>query len=145
MMPRDGLPRARTRTLRAVAAMLPALIVLGGGRSTAAHAAGDAERGRREFLRCAACHTAAPNVHKSGPSLATVWQRKAGTVDGFANYSSALKSATVVWNESTLDAWLRDPKALIPGNQMVMRGISDAGVRRDLIEYLRSLASKKGA
>ena len=143
-MPRDGLPRARIRTLHAVAAVLPALIVLGGGTSPAAHAAGDADRGRREFLRCAACHTATPNAHKLGPSLATIWRRRAGTVDGFANYSAALKGAAIVWDESTLDAWLRDPKTLVPGNRMVMGGIGNARIRRDLIEYLKSIVPKSG-
>jgi cytochrome c len=98
------------------------------------------ERGRREFLRCAICHAAAPNVHKSGPSLAAVYGRKAGTLESFTRYSDALKEADVVWTDEYLDAWLQDPKAFIPGNSMKMRGIKDAQVRRAIIAYLKALA-----
>lgn len=107
-----------------------------------ARADGDPQRGKREFLRCATCHAAEPNVHKNGPSLATVYGRAVASVEGFGRYSNALKRAGVVWTEEALDAWLRDPKALVPGNTMIMPGIAEARVRLDLIAYLRELATR---
>ncbi len=109
-----------------------------------AGAAGDPDRGKREFLRCVSCHSAEPNVHKTGPSLAAIWGRKAGTIQAFVRYSEALKQSQVIWDRDTLDAWLRDPQGLIPGNRMTMRGIENAGTRQDVVAYLEILGSQNG-
>ncbi|HXF66460.1 MAG TPA: hypothetical protein VNK67_07185 [Burkholderiales bacterium] len=53
-------------------------------------------------------------------------------------YSDALARSGVLWNEQALDAWLRDPAQLIPGNEMMFAGIRDEAVRRDLIAYLKA-------
>src|SRR3546814_475589 len=110
-----------------------------------AWAAGDPVRGKREFLRCAISHSADANVHKAGPSLATIYGRAAGTVESFTDYSEALRRAGIVWIEETLDAWLEDPAAFVPGNSMKSSGIRDAGVRRDIIAYLEELAGQHDA
>ena len=47
----------------------------------------------------------------------------AGAVLGY-RYSMALKNAAVVWDEKTLDAWLANPRKLVPGNLMLFRGLS---------------------
>lgn len=107
-----------------------------------AGAAGNPDRGKNEFRRCASCHSAEPNVHKTGPSLAAIWGQKAGTVDGFTRYSEALKQSQVVWDRDTLDVWLRDPQDFIPGNRMTMRGLPDVGSRQDIIAYLEHLAAQ---
>ena len=79
----------------------------------------------------------------TGPSLADIWNRKAGTIDGFRRYSEALKSSDAVWNEKTLDQWLKNPKAFIPGNRMIFRGMTDHPQRADLIAFLKQI-SKDG-
>jgi len=116
------------------------LLVLVALAAPAAAAAGDADRGAKLFQNCAACHSATPGEHMTGPSLAGVWQRKAGSAEGFARYSDALKRSGAVWNEATLDAWLRNPAAFAPGNFMNVPGIADAGARSDLIAYLRAIS-----
>src|SRR5438445_11595536 len=83
-----------------------------------ASAAGDPVRGAKVFGACAACHSLETGQHMTGPSLAAIWNRKAGTVEGFARSSDALKKSEVIWNEKTLDVWLSNPAAFIPGNQM---------------------------
>ncbi|HXV23008.1 MAG TPA: c-type cytochrome [Alphaproteobacteria bacterium] len=75
----------------------------------------DSAKGERLFRACAACHTTEPGRHLTGPSLAGVFGRTAGTEEGFRRYSDALKSADLVWDETTLDAWLANPRALVPG------------------------------
>jgi cytochrome c len=97
---------------------------------------GDPANGARAFRACAACHSLAPGQHKTGPSLAGVIGRKAGTADGFRRYSPALTGADVVWDTVALDAWITDPQALIPGNRMAFRGLPDAQARADLVAYL---------
>jgi len=104
-------------------------------------AAGDADRGKKAFLKCVACHSAAPNVHKTGPSLASIWGRKAGAIEGFARYSDAIKKSDIVWTDETLDAWLRNPRSLVPGTLMNIRGIESATERSDIVAYLKRLAS----
>ncbi len=107
-----------------------------------AGAAGDPDRGKREFRRCVSCHSAEPDVHMTGPSLAAIWGRKAGTIQAFVRYSEALKQSQVVWDRDTLDNWLRDPRTFIPGNGMTMRGLEDARPRQDIIAYLEILAAQ---
>ncbi len=103
-------------------------------------AAGDPARGAELFRNCAACHSAVPGEHMTGPSLGGVWQRKAGTAIGYQRYSEALRRSGAVWNEATLDAWLRDPAAFAPGNFMKVPGVEDARARGDLVAYLKSLS-----
>lgn len=102
------------------------------------HAAGDVEKGAQVFRHCAACHSLEPDRHLTGPSLAGVWGRKAGTAAGFGRYSEALKQAGITWDEKTLEAWLKNPQALIPGNQMIFAGIKHDAARQDLIAYLEA-------
>jgi cytochrome c len=109
-----------------------------------AYAQGDAQRGAKSFPQCAACHTLEPGRNLTGPSLANLFGRKAGTVSSFLRYSDALKRSGVVWDEKTLDAWLKDPEKLIPGNDMTFPGIKDDQVRRELIAYLRAADTTPG-
>lgn len=101
-----------------------------------AAAEGDAEEGEKVFRRCMACHSLEPGQHRVGPSLAGVFGREAGIVEGFGRYSDAMKNADVVWNEENLDAYLKDPKSFIPGNKMVFPGLRKAEDRADVIAYL---------
>jgi cytochrome c len=86
-----------------------------------------------------------PGLQRTGPSLAGVFGRKAGTAQGFQRYSRALKEADVIWTAAALDAWLADPKQFLPGNRMTFPGIEDAKARADLIAYLAVAAAEGGA
>jgi cytochrome c len=110
---------------------------------SAASAAGDAKRGTALFRQCASCHSIDPGEHRTGPSLANVFGRKAGTAAGFQRYSDALKGSGVLWNESTLEKWLADPERFIPANSMTFPGLRDAQARQDLIAYLKAAAENK--
>lgn len=110
-----------------------------------AFAAGDAQRGARVFGACIACHTLEQDRHLTGPSLAGVWGRKAGSVETYRRYSNELKRSDVVWNEGTLDAWLRNPQKLIPGNTMQFQGLPDDKARADLIAFLKAASEGRAA
>jgi cytochrome c len=60
---------------------------------------GNSVRGQRIFGACAACHSLRPDQNMTGPSLAGVWNRKAGSLASFSRYSPALQSANIVWND----------------------------------------------
>ena len=99
-----------------------------------ADAAPDPAHGRELFAeRCAACH--ALDSNKLGPMLAGVVGRKAGSAAGY-NYSTALKTAGLVWSTDNLDRWLADPRTFIPGVKMPVR-VLDAPSRRDIVAYLQ--------
>ncbi len=98
----------------------------------------DAEAGKAVFKKCLACHAVGPDAkNKVGPQLNGIVGRKAGTVEGF-NYSDAMKNSGKTWDAATLDGYLADPKAFIPGNKMVFVGVKDEKDRKDLIAYLET-------
>lgn len=109
----------------------------------AATEAGDAKRGAQVFRACAACHSVAPGEHMTGPSLAKAWNHKAGSAEGFARYSEAMKRLDAKWDERTLDKWLADPERFLPGTSMTFPGIKDAKARRDVIAYLKAVVEDK--
>ena len=100
---------------------------------------GDAVRGKDIFeRRCTGCH--AMDQDREGPRLRGVFGRSTGAVPGFG-YSPALQKANIVWNETTLERWLTDPDALVPGNNMEFH-VAKEQERRDLIRFLRESAGK---
>lgn len=117
-----------------------ALLTAGLAFTPSANAAGDIDRGARAARACMACHSFAAGRHMTGPSLAGVWERKAGTAEGFGRYSDVLKHAAIVWNEKNLDAWLKNPAALVPGNTMTFAGIPDERTRADLLTYIEAVS-----
>jgi cytochrome c len=109
-----------------------------------AYAQGDAQRGAKLYTQCVACHALEPGRNLTGPSLANLFGRKAGTVSSFLRYSDALKRSGVVWDEKALDAWLKDPEKFIPGNDMTFPGIKDDEARREIIAYLKTADAMPG-
>jgi len=112
--------------------------------SPASAANGDSGRGQRVFNACAACHSLEPNRNMTGPSLAQLWNRKAGGLPSFERYSDVLKSSGIVWDDKTLDQWITDPQHLIPGNQMTFAGLKNPQQRADLLAFLKG-ATQPGA
>jgi cytochrome c len=117
-----------------VLAGLTAVALVLSGSDTSAQNVG---QGQRLYSACAACHSLEPNRNMTGPSLSGVWNRKAGTLDSFRRYSSAVKSSDITWNDETLDAWLENPQHVIPGNTMTFAGIKNSKQRADLLAFLK--------
>src|SRR5262245_43968206 len=127
-------PRAACRLVRSRFIPLACAVAL--AAQAAFSRAGDATRGRQLYeSRCGGCHSLDEN--RAGPAHCGVFGRKAGSAAGY-EYSPALKSSRVVWNEKSLDRWLADPEALIPGQRMGF-SLPDATDRTDVVTYLRVL------
>jgi cytochrome c len=125
-------------------AVVPFVLVLAASPwSLAAEPAGDVSRGARVFQQCVACHSTEAGRNMTGPSLAHVWNRKAGTAEGFARYSDALRASNIVWTQESLQRWLANPQAMVPGTSMTFAGIRDAKARDDVITYLRAASEGK--
>jgi len=99
-----------------------------------AASAADADHGKVVFQNCAACHTDKPGA--IGPSLRGVVGRKSGSVDGF-HYSDAMKRANLIWDETNLHDYLKDPQAKVRGNRMPFGGVNNPKDLDDLIAYLK--------
>lgn len=83
------------------------------------------------------CRGLSPRRYKP---LEGVYGRMSGSVHGF-DYSSALRTARVVWSDDTLDRWLTDPDAFVPGNNMDFH-VANPQERADLIRFLRDQSSR---
>jgi len=105
------------------------------GASLAAMATGDPVRGKALYQGCAACHSIDEN--DLGPLHRGVVGRRAGSIADYS-YSPALKGSGLTWDEATLDKWLTNPSALVPGTKMYFK-LDAAQDRADVISYLESL------
>lgn len=100
----------------------------------------DIEHGKATFIvMCGVCHsvqeTGGPH---EGPNLLGVVGRKAASQPDFTLYSPALKASRLTWNKKTLDKFLVNPGAKVPGTLMPMQ-IPDNKTRADVIAYLATL------
>ena len=95
-------------------------------------APGDPVRGKTLYQVCMGCHSLDEN--DVGPRHRGVVGRVAGTVPDYA-YSPALKNSHIVWGPDTLDRWLTNPQALVPGAKMFF-AMPSAQDRADVIAYL---------
>lgn len=104
--------------------------------------AADIEAGARSYVQCSGCH--APAYHRTGPMHCGVVGRKAGTVMDFV-FTAAMTRSQLVWNEESLDAFLRAPLTVVPGTSMAFAGIAADTERRQLIAFLATLTSDNPA
>ncbi len=110
------------------------------GGSSAAVAEGSAVRGQMLYQSmCMACHSI--DYNGVGPAHQGLLGRKSGTAANY-DYSPALRAASVVWTETTLDRWLTDPEKMIPGQKMGF-SVASAQDRADLISYLKIATAPK--
>ncbi len=111
---------------------------------SSAHAAGDAVAGKAAFEnQCAACHTTVVGKNGFGPSLAGVVGRKSGTLAGYA-YTPAMTHASLTWDATTLNQFLTNSTAKVPGTSMPVE-IADETTRANVIAYLAALAGPPAA
>jgi len=103
----------------------------------------DYMKGKQAFQgRCSACHTLADSSGDiAGPNLWGVFERRAGSRDGFS-YSDTLSEAGFDWTPDRLDAWLADPKGYLPGNIM---GIPEAVPEDERFNIISFMLIETGA
>lgn len=100
-----------------------------------AAAGGDPIHGKALYQGCNACHSIDDN--DIGPKHRGVVGRRAGSLEDY-NYSPALKASGLTWDAATLDKWLTNPSALVPGTKMFFK-LDSPKDRADVIAYLEQL------
>jgi cytochrome c len=115
--------------------------------SVAAADIGDAAAGADTFQKyCSACHQIGPDAkNRVGPRLTGIYGRRAGKVDDFTAYSKSITrmgNDGLTWTLETLDAYIKNPKALVSGTRMNYRGLADDTQRANLLAFLRNFSDK---
>ena len=96
------------------------------------------------FKKCARCHSLLVNgVRRSGPHLAGLFGRAAGSVAGY-NYSGALTGVDFKWNEKTLfQLFDQGPDKFLPGTKMPVQKVPNAKQLTHLVDYLKEITGDK--
>jgi cytochrome c len=100
---------------------------------TIAASSGDPARGETLYQGCMDCHSIDKN--DVGPMHRGVVGRHAGVIAGYG-YSKALRNSSLTWDEPTLDRWLTNPGALVPGTRMFYE-VQNPQDRADIIAFLK--------
>lgn len=101
---------------------------------------GDVAKGEKTFKKCLVCHSVTDKTNKVGPHLVGVVGRPVASVENYS-YSNAMKeyaASAKTWDEQTLNAYLENPKGVVPKTKMVFPGLKKPEERADLIAYLKS-------
>ncbi len=101
----------------------------------------DAAKGKIVFERlCTACHAVAMDDSgpTMGPNLSGLIGRAAGSEPKFEMYTTELKTSGLKWSAKTLDEFLSNPIAKVPGTAMPLM-LEDSKDRADVIAYIASL------
>ncbi|MGA3169608.1 MAG: PQQ-dependent sugar dehydrogenase [Chthoniobacteraceae bacterium] len=133
--------------------MAPAILFLAGLGAAGQAAAqvpqvGDPSHGKTLFLQnCSLCHAdfLGPGntwIVRRGPSLMGILGRHSASLPGFT-YTKALSASGLTWDSATLDRFLTNPVAAVPGTAMPMP-VPNAADRLDVIAYLSTLKIPAG-
>lgn len=90
------------------------------------------------FNQCKACHKVEAGKNAIGPSLFGIFGTKAGSVAGY-QYSPAMKTSGLTWDDATLSKYLANPKSVVPGTKMVFAGVKNPDDVNAIIAYLKTL------
>ena len=105
-------------------------------------AAEDVTAGDKTFNVCRACHEIGDGAkNEVGPVLSGVVGRKSGSYPGY-NYSDANKNSGLIWDEATLQEYLKNPRAKVPGTKMLFPGLKRDDDIVNVIAFLKQYGSE---
>ena len=96
-----------------------------------------------EFAKCAPCHNAEQGGnHGLGPNLCGASGSRAASKPDY-RYSPAMKESGLVWDFATLDRFLENPRAVVPGTKMTFSGLKRPEERKAVIAFLKLRSSAR--
>jgi cytochrome c len=102
----------------------------------------DVTAGEKTFNVCRACHEIGDGAkNEVGPVLNGVVGRKSGSYPGY-NYSDANKNSGLIWDEATLQEYLKNPRAKVPGTKMLFSGLKRDDDIVNVIAFLKQYGSE---
>jgi len=119
-------------------------IVMGITMNVSANAQ-DVKKGKRVFMKCQICHRITADARKStGPNLYTIFDRKAGALEGYKYSKAMLKAGAegLVWTEENIRKQATNPRKFMKGSKMAFAGVKKAKDMDNLIAYMRQETSK---
>jgi cytochrome c len=124
---------------KSVAAAVAASLLAGAAALAQQPSDNDRQAGELAFNNaCRTCHSLKEGDNRLGPSLHGIIGRNAGSLPNYA-YSDSMKSVGIVWDEATLDRFIANPDAVVPGNKMKpFGGVASADERAKIIAYLKA-------
>jgi len=130
----------RTALAAVLLAVCAAAMPAGAAELDARLAAADADRGKKVFRKCAACHTVEKGGRKKiGPNLWGIVGAPAAAREGF-RYSRAMAGLGGNWTPERLDGYLTKPRAFVKGTSMNFVGLKRARDRADLLAFLNGMS-----
>lgn len=99
--------------------------------------AADAIDGKTAFNNsCRTCHALDAGDNRLGPTLHDIVGKKAGTTEGY-QFSSAMKGAGFEWTKEKLAAFIDNPEAVVPGNNMKpYAGVKEQSHQAAIVDFL---------
>ncbi len=98
-------------------------------------ASADAANGEGVFKKCKACHSLEAGQNGTGPTLADIYNKPAGTEAGYS-YSADMAASGLTWDADTLFAFISGPKDVVAKTKMSFAGIRNPQDTADLVAYL---------
>jgi cytochrome c len=102
----------------------------------------DLAAGQRAFRACLTCHTVEEGLHRRGPSLYGVVDRRAGTQPGF-QYSQAMRLSGVIWTDDNLIRYVMSRPSFMPGTRSAMASVRSADQAAQLVAYMRTVTGAR--
>ena len=108
----------------------------------------DPEKGKKDYKKCAACHSLKEGKKKVGPSLFKLFGRQAGTVEGFKYSKDMAEAGTkgLTWTPENLVEYLEDPKKYLAAflkkdraRSKMLNKFKKLKTRQNIVAYLSSL------
>lgn len=102
--------------------------------------ADDIANGEKVFKQCMRCHAIKTSAVKGGPTLKGILGRPVASVEDYEYSKDLLKIRAdgKIWNDTLLDEFLINPKAMAPAGYMTFPGLERPEDRADLIAYLKT-------
>ncbi|MFI8481455.1 c-type cytochrome [Pseudomonas sp. NPDC078700] len=108
-----------------------------GAQAAISCSATETQQGHKLFdTDCSVCHSVQKDaVGMMGPDLFGVVGRQSGSLQGFS-YSKAMRDRAKPWDTDSIQTFITQPQALVPGTYMPYMGMDDKAGRKAVACYL---------